>query len=54
MDFSKALALAVLGAVLHALVKAHLRQFTLKLEPEPLDAQVRSVLRHNIHAPVGE
>ena len=54
MDFPKALVLAVLSAVLHALIEAHLRQLALKLEPEPLDAQVRSVLRHNVHAPVGE
>ena len=54
MDLPKALVCAVLSAILHALVKAHLRQLALKTELEPLDAQVRSVLRQDIHAPVGE
>ena len=54
MDLPKALVLAVLSAVLHALIEAHLRQLALKPELEPLDAQVRSVLRQDVHAPVGE
>ena len=54
MDFPKALVHIVLSAVLHALVKAHLRQLALKTELEPLHAQVRSVLRQDVHAPVGE
>ena len=54
MDFPKALVHIVLSAVLHALVKAHLRQLALKTELEPLDAQVRSVLRQDVHAPVSE
>ena len=45
MDLPVALVLAVLSAVLHALIAAHLRQFALELEQEPLDAQVSSVLR---------
>ena len=54
MDLPKALVCVVLSAVLHALVEAHLRQLALKPELEPLDAQVRSVLRQDVHAPVVE
>ena len=54
MDFPKALVLAVLSAVLHALIEAHLRQLALKLEPESLDTQIRGVLCHDVHAPVSE
>ena len=54
MDLPKALVCVVLSAIFHALVEAHLRELALKPELEPLDAQVRSVLRQDVHAPVGE